>query len=73
MGGPPPPPGGIPVFGGPFTASPMRKEELPFGMKPKKKWNLEGATLKRANWKKVRMKIALKKNQTWLGVTKLQT
>ncbi|CAG0905590.1 unnamed protein product [Cyprideis torosa] len=52
---PPPPPGGIPMFGGPMgMMSPrmMGPEQLPFGMKPKKKWNVRNP-LKKANWKKI--------------------
>ncbi|CAB0007521.1 unnamed protein product [Nesidiocoris tenuis] len=42
---PPPPPGGM----GP--PPPKLPEALPFGLKPKKKWNVEG--IKRANWKTI--------------------
>lgn len=55
MGGPrpPPPPGGIPGFGPPpLQATPPRPDILPFGMKPKKKWQLD-MPLKRTNWKTV--------------------
>ena len=56
MGGPrpPPPPGGVPGFGPPpaMPATPPRPDILPFGMKPKKKWQLD-MPLKRTNWKTV--------------------
>ena len=57
MGGfrPPPPPGGIPGFGPPpgMPATPPSPDILPFGMKPKKKWQLD-MPLKRTNWKTVK-------------------
>ena len=57
MGGfrPPPPPGGIPGFGPPpvMPGTPPRPDILPFGMKPKKKWQLD-MPLKRTNWKTVK-------------------
>lgn len=58
MGGPPPPP---PMMGGPrpppppggFMAPRMPQPDvLPYGLKPKKKWEVEGP-LKRANWKTI--------------------
>ncbi|KAJ0182931.1 hypothetical protein K1T71_000907 [Dendrolimus kikuchii] len=58
MGGPPPPP---PMMGGPrpppppggFMAPRMPQPDLlPHGLKPKKKWEVEGP-LKRANWKTI--------------------
>lgn len=50
MGGPPPPPGmpGMPGMGPP----PPRVAVLPHGMKPKKKWDVDGP-MKRANWKAI--------------------
>jgi diaphanous 2 len=55
---PPPPPGGIPGFGPPpgMPATPPRPDILPFGMKPKKKWQLD-MPLKRTNWKTVKSMI----------------
>ncbi|XP_026754467.2 protein diaphanous isoform X3 [Galleria mellonella] len=59
MGGPPPPP--MPGMGGPrpppppggFMAPRMPQPDvLPHGLKPKKKWEVEGP-LKRANWKTI--------------------
>lgn len=44
--GPPPPPGMIPLVGL------ARPDVLPYGLKPKKKWEVTGP-LKRANWKTV--------------------
>ena len=56
MGGPrPPPPPGLPGFGPPpptVGITPPRPDVLPFGMKPKKKWQLE-MPMKRTNWKTV--------------------
>lgn len=46
--GPPPPPG---PPGMPGSAIPKPPDALPHGLKPKKKWNVEG--IKRANWKTV--------------------
>lgn len=46
MGGPPPPPGMVPLPGL------ARPDLLPHGLKPKKKWEVSGP-LKRANWKMV--------------------
>ncbi|XP_024944453.1 protein diaphanous isoform X1 [Cephus cinctus] len=48
MGGPPPPP----MMGGPRPPMPLAVQVLPHGLKPKKKWDLEGP-LKRANWKAI--------------------
>lgn len=73
MGGPPPPPfpgmGGAPPpppFGGPppppFGMVPLpgmaQPDVLPFGLKPKKKWEVSGP-LKKANWKTVSITIFL--------------
>lgn len=56
MGGgapPPPPPPGMgpppPPFGG--FAAPKPPDVLPYGLKPKKIWKVDG--IKRANWKTV--------------------
>ncbi|XP_049883690.1 protein diaphanous isoform X2 [Pectinophora gossypiella] len=58
MGGPPPPP---PMMGGPRPPPPPggfmmprmpQPDVLPHGLKPKKKWEVEGP-LKRANWKTI--------------------
>ncbi|XP_022824018.1 protein diaphanous-like [Spodoptera litura] len=57
MGGPPPPP---PMMGGPRPPPPPGgfmprmpvPDVLPHGLKPKKKWEVEGP-LKRANWKTI--------------------
>lgn len=47
-GAPPPPfPGAVPMFGA------SQPDVLPFGLKPKKKWDVNGP-LKKANWKTVR-------------------
>jgi hypothetical protein len=55
MGGPPPPPmpgmGPPPPPGFAMPAAP-KPDVLPHGLKPKKKWEVEGP-LKRANWKAV--------------------
>ncbi|XP_045538396.1 protein diaphanous isoform X1 [Papilio machaon] len=48
MGGPPPPP----PFGGPAAPRMPQPDILPYGLKPKKKWEVEGP-LKRANWKTI--------------------
>ncbi|XP_013143606.1 PREDICTED: protein diaphanous isoform X2 [Papilio polytes] len=48
MGGPPPPP----PFGGPAVPRMPQPDILPHGLKPKKKWEVEGP-LKRANWKTI--------------------
>ncbi|XP_066990875.2 protein diaphanous isoform X2 [Anabrus simplex] len=48
MGGPPPPP---PPGGFARPAAPQ-PDVLPYGLKPKKKWDLDGP-LKRANWKTI--------------------
>lgn len=54
MGAPPPPP----PFGGPAPPVPLpgmaQPDVLPFGLKPKKKWEVTGP-LKRANWNTVRI------------------
>lgn len=42
--GPPPPPGGF--------LGPRAPDVLPYGLKPKRKWDV-GGPLKRANWKAV--------------------
>lgn len=47
--GPPPPP-----FGGPMFKPP---DVLPHGLKPKKKWEVEGTT-KRLNWKTVSFSVS---------------
>jgi len=55
MGGgpPPPPPFGVAGFGPPAPTPPRPPlDVLPYGMKPKKKWQLE-APLKKAQWKTV--------------------
>lgn len=53
MGGPPPPPfPGMPGMGGPMMPPPPPVDVLPYGLKPKKKWDVSGP-LKRANWKTV--------------------
>ncbi|XP_074101211.1 diaphanous related formin 1 isoform X4 [Cotesia typhae] len=58
MGGPPPPPmPGIgppppPMMGGPRPPMMNAVEVLPHGLKPKKKWEVDGP-LKRANWKAI--------------------
>lgn len=54
MGPPPPPmPGMRPPFGGPMPPPPMMAPQaLPHGLKPKKKWNVDGP-MKRANWKAI--------------------
>ncbi|XP_063545456.1 protein diaphanous isoform X1 [Cydia strobilella] len=49
MGGPRPPP---PPFGGPMAPRMPQPDVLPHGLKPKKKWEVEGP-LKRANWKTI--------------------
>ncbi|XP_031777153.1 protein diaphanous isoform X5 [Nasonia vitripennis] len=58
-GGPPPPPmpGGMgppppPMMGGPRLPMANAVQVLPHGLKPKKKWEVEGP-LKRANWKAI--------------------
>ncbi|XP_072948697.1 protein diaphanous [Epargyreus clarus] len=48
MGGPRPPP----PFGGPMAPRMPQPDVLPYGLKPKKKWEVEGP-LKRANWKTI--------------------
>ncbi|CAG5082226.1 Similar to Diaph3: Protein diaphanous homolog 3 (Mus musculus) [Cotesia congregata] len=58
MGGPPPPPmPGMgppppPMMGGPRPPMMNAVEVLPHGLKPKKKWEVDGP-LKRANWKAI--------------------
>lgn len=56
MGPPPPPPFGgppPPPMGGPIPLPGMvQPDVLPFGLKPKKKWEVSGP-LKKANWKTV--------------------
>lgn len=55
MMGPPPPPlpgSGPPRPPGPPMLPKANPEELPYGMKPKKKWQLE-VPMKKANWKTV--------------------
>ncbi len=57
---PPPPPGGVPGLGPPpdlAVTPPARTDILPFGMKPKKKWELD-VPLRRMNWKTVGYKLA---------------
>lgn len=49
MGGPRPPP---PPMGGPLPPSMPVPDALPHGLKPKKKWDVDGP-LKRANWKTI--------------------
>ncbi|KAL4711204.1 hypothetical protein ACJJTC_019045 [Scirpophaga incertulas] len=54
---PPPPPGGPgcpppPPFGGPMAPRMPQPDVLPHGLKPKKKWEVDGP-LKRANWKTI--------------------
>ncbi|XP_068622350.1 protein diaphanous isoform X2 [Battus philenor] len=49
MGGPMPPP---PPFGGPMAPKMPQPDILPYGLKPKKKYEVEGP-LKRANWKTI--------------------
>nr|CAH0100887.1 unnamed protein product [Daphnia galeata] len=70
MGGfrPPPPPGGIPGFGPPpgMPATPPRPDILPFGMKPKKKWQLD-MPLKRTNWKTIQPQ-KLSEKAFWVNV-----
>ena len=70
MGGPrpPPPPGGMPGFGPPpgMPATPPRPDVLPFGMKPKKKWQLE-MPLKRTNWKTIQPQ-KLSEKAFWVNV-----
>ncbi|XP_028158633.1 protein diaphanous [Ostrinia furnacalis] len=50
MGGPRPPP--PPMMGGPAMPRMPQPDVLPYGLKPKKKWEVEGP-LKRANWKTI--------------------
>ncbi|XP_050531223.1 protein diaphanous [Daktulosphaira vitifoliae] len=57
---PPPPPGGLPAFGAIQTAT------LPPGLKPKKRWNVDGP-IKRANWKTV-TPTKLSAGSFWTGV-----
>ncbi|KAF0298551.1 Protein diaphanous [Amphibalanus amphitrite] len=58
------PPGQLQIPAGmPGTPQPI---QLPYGMKPKKKWSL-AKNLKRANWKKV-MPQHLKENSFWVGI-----
>ncbi|KAJ4443300.1 hypothetical protein ANN_04968 [Periplaneta americana] len=70
MGGPPPPPmmGGMgppPPPGFMMPAVP-RPDVLPHGMKPKKKWEVEGP-LKRANWKAI-LPQKLSEKSFWVKV-----
>ena len=54
-GGPPPPPGmgpPPPPFGMVPLPGMVRPDVLPYGLKPKKKWEVKGP-LKKANWKAV--------------------
>ncbi|ODM97180.1 Protein diaphanous 3 [Orchesella cincta] len=68
MGGPPPPPPmGFP--GGPPPPPQLPRlpaEALPYGMKPKKKWQLE-VPMKKANWKTIEPQ-KLSKTSFWVGV-----
>jgi len=70
MGGPrPPPPPGLPGFGPPppsFGVTPPRPDILPFGMKPKKKWQLE-IPMKRTNWKTIQPQ-KLSEKAFWVNV-----
>lgn len=61
MGGPrPPPPPGMPgmgpppppMMGGPRPPAMQQPQPLPHGLKPKKKWDVDGP-MKRANWKAI--------------------
>ena len=61
MGGPPPPP---PPFGGPMPFAPVMNQ-LPFGMKEKRKYKVD-APLKRINWDKIAVKD-LKQNAFWVN------
>ncbi|CAH8499344.1 unnamed protein product [Heterobilharzia americana] len=69
MGGgvPPPPPMGNGIPPPPFTSQPPKlapPEELPFGMKPKKKYVLD-VPMKKANWEKIKPNM-LDKNSVWV-------
>lgn len=67
MVGPPPPP--MPGMGPPppplngmgFRPPPLI-EVLPYGLKPKRKWQTDGPPLKRANWKVVSLNLLHKRN-----------
>ncbi|KAJ8298216.1 hypothetical protein KUTeg_024747 [Tegillarca granosa] len=66
---PPPPPGGAPMppgapFSPPAPSPPVN--QLPFGMKPKKKYEV-GTTTKRVNWNKVNVRV-LDKDSFWVKV-----
>ncbi|KDR17398.1 Protein diaphanous, partial [Zootermopsis nevadensis] len=69
MGGPPPPP--LPGMGPPpppgFAMPAIPKPDvLPYGLKPKKKWEVEGP-LKRANWKAI-LPQKLSEKSFWVKV-----
>ncbi|XP_015122157.1 protein diaphanous isoform X2 [Diachasma alloeum] len=70
MGGPPPPP--IPGMGPPPPPGGMRSplagavQVLPHGLKPKKKWEVDGP-LKRANWKAI-LPQKLSEKSFWVKV-----
>lgn len=67
MGGipppPPPPMGGVPPPPPGFQSS-KPPDELPFGMKPKKKYTLD-VPMKKANWEKIKPNM-LDKNSVWV-------
>lgn len=56
MGGPPPPPGMMPMMPRPYV--------LPHGLKPKKKWDVDGP-MKRANWKAI-VPDKMSENAFWI-------
>lgn len=73
MGGPPPPPmPGMmgppppPMMGGFAPAAPKMPEQLPHGLKPKKKWDVDGP-MKRANWKAI-IPFKLSEKSFWVKV-----
>jgi len=64
--GPPPPPP-LPMMGGPPCPPPPLGNfgvQLPPGLKPKKKWQVDG--IKRANWNSVRIKNLIMFNMNYL-------
>ncbi|XP_066903255.1 protein diaphanous [Halyomorpha halys] len=68
---PPPPPGMGPPMPPQFGMAPLAKppEILPHGLKPKKKWNVEG--IKRANWKTI-LPQKLSEKSFWVKVQEEQ-
>lgn len=61
--GPPPPPM---MMGGPIAPRMQQPEVLPHGLKPKKKWDVDGP-MKRANWKAI-IPYKLSEKSFWVKV-----